>query len=415
MTSPKRKWKEKPGIPGVSRDPSLKRKMTSPKRKWKEKPGVHSKKLAITIIPANGDIHLGESAFFLCKTTGSGEATFQWFKPNGEQVEEEEDEDYRLKPIDESSVGINITVSRADQSGEVRCRAESDSDDETTEQSIHIRVIQRPTFTSNENLYREFQEGSDAEMRCSVTGIPMPTITWIRNGKDVSLLRDARVSVRNGNLQISKVQTSDAGLYSCRASIESRNEVDQKTFTLSVNVPASAHFKNNSTTAMGGTNSTASLICLVAGHPKPQITWSRAGSPVSAVDGKYAFNTDASELQVQNVEKADEGNYTCTARNKLRQDVATITLEVLEVQRSVQPKGVGAGGIVGIVMVIFLVVLLAVDVSCYYTNNCGVLMCLAVNFLGKHPHGGKGHILEDRKKNEKSARCTVVNVSGIEA
>ncbi|XP_078511554.1 neural cell adhesion molecule 1-like [Lissotriton helveticus] len=376
--------------------------------------GVHSKKFAVSIIPANGDIHLGESAFFLCKTAGTGEATFQWFKPNGEQVEED-DEDYRLKPIDESSVGINITVSRADQSGVVWCRAESDGESENAEQSIHIRVIQRPTFTSNENTYREIEQGYEAEIRCSVTGIPMPTITWIRNGKDVALFKDARVSVKNGNLRITKVQTSDAGLYSCRASIETRNEVEQKTFTLSVNVPARAHFKTNSTTTMGGTNSTASLICLVAGHPKPQITWSRAGKPVSAVDGKYAFNTDASELLVQNVEKADEGNYTCTARNKLHQDVATISLEVLELQRSVQPKGVGAGGIVGIVMVIFLVVLLVVDVSCYYTNNCGVLMCLAVNFLGKHPHGGKGHILEDRKKNEKPARCAVVNVSGIEA
>ncbi|XP_041037115.1 neural cell adhesion molecule 1-like [Carcharodon carcharias] len=48
-----------------------------------------------------------------------------------------------------------------------------------------------------------------------------------------------------------------------------------------------------------------------------------------------------------------------------------------------QKAKIGMGGIVGIIMMIFLVLLLAVDVTCYYTRRCGILMCIAVNVLGK--------------------------------
>ncbi|XP_069460947.1 neural cell adhesion molecule 1-like [Ambystoma mexicanum] len=374
--------------------------------------GVNTQKLALSIIPANGDVQLGEPKLYICKAV-SGEASFQWLKPDGDFATED-DEEYQLQTIDESSVGLKIMLLKENQGGEVQCQAETENG-EKAEQSIQIRMIQRPVITSKEKLFRELEQGSDAEMRCSATGIPMPKITWLRNGMDIEQPGDGRISITNGNLRINKVQASDSGLYSCRASIEARNEFDEINFTLSVTVPASAHFKNNSTSVMGGANSTASLICLVMGHPKPQITWSRAGKPVRATEGKYTFNSDASELKIESVDDADKGEYTCTARNKLGQALANISLEVLDVQPIVQPKGMGAGGIVGIVMVIFLVVLLIVDVSCYYTNKCGVLMCLAVNLLGKHPYGGKGHILDDRKTSEKSARCAVVNVSGIEA
>ncbi|XP_066575322.1 neural cell adhesion molecule 1 isoform X1 [Amia ocellicauda] len=54
-----------------------------------------------------------------------------------------------------------------------------------------------------------------------------------------------------------------------------------------------------------------------------------------------------------------------------------------------QKSGVGTGAVVGIVMVIFLVLLMAVDATCFYTNKCGMLMCIAVNLLGKKHPGAK--------------------------
>uniref|UniRef100_W5M7D3 Neural cell adhesion molecule 3 n=1 Tax=Lepisosteus oculatus TaxID=7918 RepID=W5M7D3_LEPOC len=61
-----------------------------------------------------------------------------------------------------------------------------------------------------------------------------------------------------------------------------------------------------------------------------------------------------------------------------------------DARSSPQKSGMGTGGIVGIVMVIFLVVLIAADATCFYTNRCGMLMCIAVNLLGRRPRGTKG-------------------------
>ena len=49
----------------------------------------------------------------------------------------------------------------------------------------------------------------------------------------------------------------------------------------------------------------------------------------------------------------------------------------------------GKGGIVGIVLFIFLMLLLAVDATCCYTNRCGLLMFLAVRLFGQKVSGLK--------------------------
>lgn len=47
----------------------------------------------------------------------------------------------------------------------------------------------------------------------------------------------------------------------------------------------------------------------------------------------------------------------------------------------------------GILVVVFVLLLLAVDVTCYFVNKCGLIMCLC----GKSGTGTKGHNLEEGK------------------
>ncbi|XP_064804008.1 neural cell adhesion molecule 1-like isoform X3 [Oncorhynchus masou masou] len=51
--------------------------------------------------------------------------------------------------------------------------------------------------------------------------------------------------------------------------------------------------------------------------------------------------------------------------------------------------GMGKGAVAGIVMLIFLVLLIAVDATCCYTNRCGILMFLAVKLFGQKVPGMK--------------------------
>ncbi|XP_071183514.1 neural cell adhesion molecule 1-like isoform X2 [Salvelinus alpinus] len=60
-------------------------------------------------------------------------------------------------------------------------------------------------------------------------------------------------------------------------------------------------------------------------------------------------------------------------------------------------SGLGTGAIVGILIVVFVLLLVGVDVTCYFLNKCGLVMCIAVNFCGKSGPGAKSKDLEEGK------------------
>ncbi|XP_039940881.1 neural cell adhesion molecule 1 isoform X2 [Hirundo rustica] len=58
-------------------------------------------------------------------------------------------------------------------------------------------------------------------------------------------------------------------------------------------------------------------------------------------------------------------------------------------------SGLGTAAIIGILVVVFVALLVAVDVTCYFLNKCGLLMCIAVNLCGKSGPGAKGKDMEE--------------------
>uniref|UniRef100_A0A8C6XHJ7 Neural cell adhesion molecule 1 n=1 Tax=Naja naja TaxID=35670 RepID=A0A8C6XHJ7_NAJNA len=60
-------------------------------------------------------------------------------------------------------------------------------------------------------------------------------------------------------------------------------------------------------------------------------------------------------------------------------------------------SGLGTAAIVGILIVIFVFLLVAVDITCYFLNKCGLFMCIAVNLCGKSGPGAKGKDMEEGK------------------
>ncbi|XP_026580509.1 neural cell adhesion molecule 1-like, partial [Pseudonaja textilis] len=60
-------------------------------------------------------------------------------------------------------------------------------------------------------------------------------------------------------------------------------------------------------------------------------------------------------------------------------------------------SGLGTAAIVGILIVIFILLMVAVDITCYFLNKCGLFMCIAVNLCGKAGPGAKGKDMEEGK------------------
>uniref|UniRef100_A0A8C4EHQ3 Neural cell adhesion molecule 1a n=1 Tax=Dicentrarchus labrax TaxID=13489 RepID=A0A8C4EHQ3_DICLA len=73
---------------------------------------------------------------------------------------------------------------------------------------------------------------------------------------------------------------------------------------------------------------------------------------------------------------------------------------ILSFRTAIEPTtipGLGTGAIVGILIVVFFLLLVGVDVTCYFLNKCGLLMCIAVNFCGKAGPGAKSKDIEEGK------------------
>jgi hypothetical protein len=58
-------------------------------------------------------------------------------------------------------------------------------------------------------------EGGDVQLKCTVKGLPMPTIQWLLNGNSVD--RDPHVNTQGGNLNITLLEKRHAGIFQCFA------------------------------------------------------------------------------------------------------------------------------------------------------------------------------------------------------
>ncbi|KAK7482103.1 hypothetical protein BaRGS_00026687, partial [Batillaria attramentaria] len=137
--------------------------------------------------------------------------------------------------FDEKSVRLNIAVpgdieisanvltilrpDAAKHDGMYQCR--SSNGHGTVYSTGQLRVLGfAPSFAKNPVLSKTMGAvAGSVTIACSPEAAPKPTITWLRNGSPVgSTDPNARVLVlSNGNIVISQLATSDAGIYTCRA------------------------------------------------------------------------------------------------------------------------------------------------------------------------------------------------------
>lgn len=71
---------------------------------------------------------------------------------------------------------------------------------------------------SLETNYLSARVGDNVEIKCDVTGSPVPPIVWLRNGIDLASLNEEEVRVfSDGSLYLTKIQLHHAGNYTCHA------------------------------------------------------------------------------------------------------------------------------------------------------------------------------------------------------
>ena len=66
-----------------------------------------------------------------------------------------------------------------------------------------------PRITKRSNATIELEEGDNATLQCTATGIPLPSITWTRDNRE--LLNESTA------LMVPNIELKDAGTYVCKA------------------------------------------------------------------------------------------------------------------------------------------------------------------------------------------------------
>uniref|UniRef100_A0A4W2DRF9 Uncharacterized protein n=1 Tax=Bos indicus x Bos taurus TaxID=30522 RepID=A0A4W2DRF9_BOBOX len=175
-------------------------------------PGLH-RQLYFLQRPSNVVAIEGKDAILECCVSGYPPPSFTWLR--GEEVIQLRSKKYSLLG------GSNLLISNVtdDDSGTYTCVVTYKN--ENISASAELTVLVPPWFLNHpSNLYA--YESMDIEFECTVSGKPVPTVNWMKNG-DVVIPSDYFQIVGGSNLRILGVVKSDEGFYQCVAENEAGN------------------------------------------------------------------------------------------------------------------------------------------------------------------------------------------------
>ncbi|XP_039287893.1 hemicentin-1-like [Nilaparvata lugens] len=224
-----------------------------------------------------------------------------------------------------NSKSIRFSSSAIDE-GKYTCLASSSVGSDMKNTTVSVLV---PPIIKNGGEERvEVVEGDSAEIQCSASGVPKPTISWqwkgLQNSSDS--IEDDHFSENEDKLKIKNVTRELAGLYICDA--ENLAGITQKVFRLDVLVPPRIleDFPVNVSLAEGDD---FSMPCTASGQPTPAIFWQRGAVLLRSghQDGnKFVMQDNTLVLTAVTLESS--GNYSCMASNTAGSASRNYSIEV---------------------------------------------------------------------------------------
>nr|BAA24033.1 NCAM-140 [Cynops pyrrhogaster] len=282
--------------------------------------------IQVTVVPSQVDVDVGESKFFSCQVTGGEAKDIFWFSPSGEKISANQQE-ISIVRNDEVSSTLSIYNVDIDDAGIYKCVVTTEGEGEM-EATVNVQIYQKMVFR-NAPSPQEFTEGEDAVVVCDVVSVQTPSVMWKHKGRDVVLKKDVRfVVLANNYLQIRGIKKTDEGMYRCEGRIQARGEIAFKDIQVVVNVAPSVRARQTTVNATANLGEAAVLACDADGFPDPEISWTKDGEMIEDDSDKYKFTEDGSEMTIFNIDKSDEGDYTCIAENKAGEQEASILLKV---------------------------------------------------------------------------------------
>ncbi|XP_053502154.1 roundabout homolog 3 [Ictalurus furcatus] len=179
----------------------------------------------IVVRPRDQISALGRTVTFLCGTKGNPPPAVFWQK-EGSQMLMFPSQPPALSGRFSVSLSGELTISNvhSEDSGYYICQAISVAGSVLTKALLEVEDAPSdrvPPIIRQGPANQTLAPGATAQLQCHVMGNPLPSIQWERDGQRI-LGNDERISLmENDSLQITTLQETDSGVYTCVASSSS--------------------------------------------------------------------------------------------------------------------------------------------------------------------------------------------------
>ncbi|KAM6117600.1 hemicentin-2 [Phoenicopterus ruber ruber] len=264
----------------------------------------------------------GSDVTFTCEATGSPAPAVTWLK-DGEPLGLQSNRVLSGPRLSLVAVGLPDV-------GVYSCLVANEVGEAS--KAFHLLVMEPPRVeAASQPTEMSVTMGRPLELTCVVTGVPVPTVTWEKDGQ--LLAGPWLVSGNESTLHIESTKVADAGLYTCLATSPAGE--DSRSFHVTIQAPLSIASvgETHSITAVAGGQ--LILECPEDAVPPPRVEWHWEGSQLRE-DARRRVLAGGRFLQVRAVGAADGGEYSCGATNALGDNSLRIQVEV-HVAPEIQP------------------------------------------------------------------------------
>ncbi|XP_064480161.1 cell adhesion molecule Dscam2-like [Ornithodoros turicata] len=268
---------------------------------------VVSMPLKVSVSPARFLAREGQSVSFNCSVRGYPITATSWYKNQQALISGN-----RVKVLAQTVLHIS-SVQRSDK-GMYQCVAYGH--ESSAQGAAQLTLEENPPEFLETFPDQLLKPGVSVSLKCSVTGNPLPQISWLRYGRHLTDRSGVRIGdfvdvsgVVTSFVNISALTTEHGGSYMCRA--ENELAAVGHTARLSVYGPPFVHRMDNATYVSGDD---VRIQCAASGYPITSVSWKKDNEGLRPSSRLLA--SENGSLHIVHVTQGDQGWYECAVSNK---------------------------------------------------------------------------------------------------
>lgn len=199
-------------------------------------------------------------------------------------------------------------------------------------------IVEAPNFVED-MVDMEVVKGHPARFDVQVSGTPLPTLTWFRDGVEIKpddhFTMEFTEDEGVGSLIIFETNPEDDAEYTCQATNIAGEAVSRADIFLQPKprklgeVGEAPRFTEDLVPLSVTEGDSVNLTCRVTGEPQPRVTWFRNDRPVDSGEKvSIDFDDGVCTLLIREVTVIDTAMYTCRASNPSGQATTMAELNI---------------------------------------------------------------------------------------